>query len=334
LAPSVVWVSFAPLEKSRDGYTSEVASARYRLTLPAAALERSGWPSRVSYLGPQANKRTVLARFDDARAVVFGKVFAESGRRALELAELLRARGIKLVADFCDDHFADPQLGALYQGLAHAADCVTVSTPELAQVLEAQTASPVRIVTDPVEGARAAVRTASNGALRLLWYGHPTNLDTLIYGMPQLKRFADSRPIRLTLVSSGASVQGFAGEIGARFVPWSTHAVFAELQQCDAVLIPSNPYDPRRAVKSPNRFTEGLWAGRFVVAHPLPAYEALAEYGWVGEELDEGLRWFADHPAEAAERVTRGQEAIERSFTPAAVAESWKAAILAALEAK
>jgi hypothetical protein len=35
----VVWVSFAPLRKTPAGFTSDLASVRYRITLPSA--ERS-----------------------------------------------------------------------------------------------------------------------------------------------------------------------------------------------------------------------------------------------------------------------------------------------------
>jgi glycosyltransferase involved in cell wall biosynthesis len=103
--------------------------------------------------------------------------------------------------------------------------------------------------------------------------------------------------------------------------------VFEELRQCDAVIIPSNPHDPRKAVKSPNRFTESVWAGRFVVAHPLPAYEPLAAYGWVGEHLGEGLAWLLDHVEDARERIRAGQEAVARQFSLEAIGRAWRSVI-------
>ena len=116
-----------------------------------------------------------------------------------------------------------------------------------------------------------------------------------------------------------------------RFKAWSVQAVFEELAACDAVVIPSNPFDPRKAVKSPNRFTEALWAGRFVAAHALPAYEPLAPYGWVGEDLAEGLRALLADPADALARVRRGQDIVAEQFSPEVVGQAWKAAILATL---
>ena len=66
----VVWVSFAPLRKTAAGYTSDVASVRYRLTLPAQAIPGS----KVTHIGPGANRRTLLERFAGADAAVFGKL--------------------------------------------------------------------------------------------------------------------------------------------------------------------------------------------------------------------------------------------------------------------
>lgn len=345
----VVWVSFAPLEKTANGFTSNIASVRYRLTIPAQALAKLGWSSKPTHVHLQANRRTLLARFAEADIVVLGKPVAASPERypalsehVLSLAGSLRSRNVRLVADFCDDHFAYPVLGPLYRGLANAADAVVASTPALAEVLKGETGAPVTVITDPVEGVRGAPRVPGHGAsapVSLLWFGHPTNIDTLRFGVPQLD--AGKTAFSLTLATAEGPAEELAAQLAeawrgtgktCRFRGWTRRAVFEELEACDAVMIPSNPHDPHNMVKSPNRFTESLWAGRFVLAHPLPAYQELADYGWVGEDLSEGLRWLAAHPAEARERILRGQEAIAGRFSPQAVAESWKAVILNTLE--
>ena len=314
----IVWVSFAPLRKTPAGLTSDLASVRYRLALPAQAIAGS----KLTHIGPGANRRTLLERFAGAEAAVFGKVFdAALGEPALELAAALRQRGVKVIADFSDDNFAHPGVGPLYRALASAADAVVASTPGLAAVLKKYTASPISVVTDPVEGVRGAPRASPRSPPRLLWFGHPLNLDTLRHALPQLAGYP------LTVMSAaGAGAEG----LGERFRPWSTEALFEELAQCDAAVLPSIPEDPRKAVKSPNRFTEALWAGRFVLAHPLPAYEALAAFGWVGEDLGEGLAWLAAHFEQARERIRAGQDWIEQHCSRAAVGRAWQALIAAA----
>lgn len=315
----VVWVSFAPLRKTAAGFTSDVASARYRLALPAQAIAGS----KMTYVGPGANRRTLIERFAGADAAVFGKVIdAALLQSTLELAAELSKRGVSIIADYCDDHFLNPVFGPPYRALANAADAVVASTPALAEVLRTQTSTRVSVVTDPVEGKRGEPSAAIARRPRLLWFGHPVNLNTLPFGLSQLaERKIDFTLTIVTSPDSGAET------LGHRFRTWSTEAVFEELRQCDAVIIPSNSYDPGKAVKSPNRFTESVWAGRFVVAHPLPAYEALAGYGWVGEHLGEGIEWLVEHFEEARERVRSGQEAVAREFSREAIGRAWQSVI-------
>ena len=320
----VVWVSFSPLEKTPRGWTSKMASVRYRLLVPAAALG-DDYETKVTHLAPGANRRTLLERFAGAHAVIFGKLFGrfkEDAEPILSLAEELRERGTGVLADFSDDHFADPVQGATYRALVNGVDHVVASTPALADLVRQHTAVPASVITDPVEGARQEPRGAA-GPLRLLWFGNAQNLDTLRHGTPQLERFADAVPHALTVMTAA----GALADAPFRVLPWSVAGLWQALSECDAVIIPSNPYDPHKAVKSPNRFTESVWAGRFVLAHPLPAYQELADYGWVGEDLGEGLRWLASHRDEALERIRRGQAVIADRFSPHAVAAAWKEAI-------
>ena len=314
----IVWVSFAPLRKTPAGLTSDLASVRYRLALPAQAIAGS----KLTHIGPGANRRTLLERFAGADAAVFGKVFdAALGEPALELAAALRQRGTKVIADFSDDNFVEPAVGPVHRALANMADAVVASTPGLATVLKEYTPVPVRVVTDPVEGARGAPRESLRVPPRLLWFGHPLNLDTLRRALPQLA----GCPLTV-MTAAGAGAEG----LGERFRPWSAEALFEELGECDAAVLPSIPEDPRKAVKSPNRFTEALWAGRFVLAHPLPAYEALAAFGWVGEDLGAGLGWLREHFGQARERIRVGQDWIEQHCSRAAIGRAWQAVVMGA----
>jgi glycosyltransferase involved in cell wall biosynthesis len=315
----IVWVSFAPLRKTRAGLSSDIASVRYRILIPAQAIPGS----KVTSLGPGANRRTLLERFAGAHAAVFGKIFEPAlAQTALDLAAALKKLGVRIIADYSDDHFLHPSLGPVYRALANAADTIVAATPGLAEVLRAQTPARVSVVSDPVEGERGEPRAALHRPPRLLWFGHPLNLDTLQFGLPQL-----SGEFTLTLMTApGAGAEA----MGHRFRPWSTEALFDELRECDAAIIPSNPHDPRKAVKSPNRFSEARWAGRFVIAHPLPSYEPLAPYGWVGEDLGEGLAWLLDNPEAAVARIRAGQDAVAEHYSPQGIGRAWESVVTAA----
>ena len=337
MKPRVAWVSFAALRKTPGGWTSDVASARYRMTIPARALGDLGCDSVIVDAGPQADPSRLLKRVSQVDAAIFGKLvappeqFVAQAPKILQFVQALRGEGVRVLADFSDDSFQEPLRGPYFRGLSNLADAVIASTEGLADILREETPAPVFVVTDPVEGERgvaAAWQADSDRPLQLLWYGHPTNLDTLGAGLVQIDRLASRVPVEVTLVTTpGAVAQAWAAKV-KRLVPWSTRAVFDELRACDAVFIPSVPEERRRAIKSPNRFTEATWAGRFVIAHPLPSYDALSAYGWVGTDIGAGVEWLTQNPARARERIQAGQAEIETSFTPQAVGQQWKAAIL------
>jgi len=328
----VVWVSFSPLEKTPAGWTSRMASVRYRLLVPAAALDGE-YESKVIHIAAGANRRTLVERFQGAHAVVLGKLFGpfkQDAEQIPALVEALRARGTAVLADYSDDHFIDRVQGGAYRALANVVSGVVTSTAALAALMKDYTAGHVSVITDPVEGAQRPGRVVSRSPCRLLWFGNVQNLDTLKYGLPQLEQVAGAVPYTVTLMTApGAGAEAMAPH---RFRAWSVPALGEALQECDAVVIPSNPYDPLKAVKSPNRFTEAVWAGRFVLAHPLPAYQELADFGWVGEDLGEGLRWLAGNADEALQRIQRGQAAIAERFSPRVVAGAWKEAIRDAMQ--
>jgi hypothetical protein len=340
--PRVSWLSFATLRKTPLGWTSDVASARYRLTIPARALQDLGCESTVIDAASYTDYRGLLKRLEATDVAILGKLVAPPDRflsqspRILELAQALQRAGVRVVADFSDDGFREPVRGAYFSGLANLADALVASTEGLAEILRDEAPTPVSVVGDPVEGRQREPRVLSSAPLRLLWYGHHTNLDTLTLGIAQLAAIARRIPLAITLITNeGPVAQAYLNDVArlpqttCRLVPWTLLAVFEALKETDAVFIPSAPDERRRAVKSPNRFTEAIWAGRFVVAHPLPAYRAFADFGWVGDDIGVGLEWLLQNPASAFERIRAGQALIEAKLMPSAIAAQWRAAILA-----
>jgi len=72
---------------------------------------------------------------------------------------------------------------------------------------------------------------------------------------------------------------------------------------------------------------DALHAGRFTVAHPIPSYEELRDYCWVGESIVEGLDWLLRHPQEALRRVIAGQQHVATYHSPDALADFWLRAL-------
>jgi glycosyltransferase involved in cell wall biosynthesis len=274
--------------------------------------------SSVLYAGPGANRHTLLEGFAGASAAVFSRLpDASMAQPVLELADTLAKRGTKIVVDCTDDHFEHPTLGSLFRALLQAADSVVANSHGLAEALRTQTLSRVSVIGDAVEGERGEPRAALRRPPRLLWFGQAHNLDALRTGLEQLRQL-----FALTVVSSPGSG---AETLGHRFVTWSAENLAQELRECDAVLLPAASDDPRNVVRSASRFQQALWAGRFVIANPIPAYAALGRFGWVGPDLAAGLAWLFDNSDAAVERIRAGQDWVAEHASPQAIARAWSA---------
>ena len=256
------------------------------------------------------------------RALVLGKAFDSS---FVELAEAAKARGIVVLAAMCDWHFDSP----INRKLSGIANRTVVQTEMMAAGVRRYFKLEPAIIEEPYEGPRGAPRFAPARTIRLLWYGHSSNLDTLGAGLEQVCKpggmdllisIVTERPDLAHQVLSGLS----AHAARARFVThaFSLERQWQELAECDAVLLPSYPAR-EKLVKGHGRLVQAIHSGRLALAYPLPQYEELADYCWCGEDLGAGLTWALAHPAEVLERIRAGQTYVDQRFSPARVARRW-----------
>lgn len=324
----ILFTTFAPLRQGPAGPTSDLASARYRVLIPAQQLARLGHQVQVATLPPQGWPAEVRDAACDV--LVISKSMHAPNE---ELARAMKARGAKIVVDFCDDHFAHPQIGPHFRALAGLADVIVASTDAMADSIRRNVQRESIVITDPVEGPRGAPAFAPRlPQLRIVWFGHPTNLGGLHARAPELQALARRVPVRLAVVTTPApEVQalaaGLAGgaPIEAIVVPWSTEATWQALADCDLAWIPIAGSEAK-AVKSPNRMLEALWAGRFVVADDMPAYRPFGDLVPVGASLEESVMRALADPDGTQARIREGQRRIARSHSAFECGRRWAAA--------
>src|SRR6187551_3407253 len=113
----ILFVTMAPIEQGPAGPTSQFASTRYRVLMPAAQLDRLGHQVQIASLPPGPVPAAFLQVPCDV--LVFSKSFRAEHA---PLVDAMRARGTKIVADYCDDHFENREIGEWYTKLAKSAD--------------------------------------------------------------------------------------------------------------------------------------------------------------------------------------------------------------------
>lgn len=323
----VSWITFGAPERRGDGsVTSTLASLRYRVLAPILAT--SAHQHQIVPLGPEAPESR-REKALNADVLILSKSFDPANE---DLARRAQAKGIPVVFDVCDNHYRHPQHGAHYRAMTALADHVVCSTEAMRDVARPFAQAPLTVIQDPYEGPRGAPRFAPGERLRLLWFGHPSNLDSLRGAFGGLGEYAARRAVSLSILTTpGEALAQEVAEINHRFgpalqvtvEPWSLEAQWSALAACDAVVIPSLQTDQKR-VKSANRMVEALWAGRPVVAQPLPAFMPFAAWTPIRTTLLEGLTALEAEPEAWPGRIEAAQAHIAQVHTPAVIGRSWE----------
>jgi hypothetical protein len=220
---------------------------------------------------------------------------------AVPLGEVKGFSGVKLW-DVCDDHFDNPSKGRYYRSMLELADVVTCTTPYLKERIW-QLGREATVISDPLEFPQRAPKI---GFQKLLWYGHSSNLDPLF-----------------ELDLSGYDLAVVTNKNEDWCLPWSHENMRKGLEWCDVVIIPVKQETQKASylAKSPNRMTEAINAGRFVVANDMPAYR---DYGMYLGDIKEGLEWIRNNPHDSEQRLIKAQSLVLERHSPRVIAAQWE----------
>lgn len=326
----IAWiVSAQPLQMTPGGFSSSFASYRYRAIIPAKGLKKRGHQVFSIAVSPAAGGlEHAMQQLQGADVAVFGKMVDLPLQ--IRLVKAARESGVGTVVDICDDHFSDGPAGDTYRAVAASGDAISVSSRFLAARIAQATGQQSTVIKDPFEGVRGEPKWMPGTRIVATWFGHPMNMTGLAKSFDKIE--ASGIPMRLVVVTRGdreviewcrrASARA-AANIDLEFREWSLKATARALQECDLVLLPIHAENRFFLSKGPNRVVESLWAGRFVVAHRLPAYEDFGEWAWVGDDIAAGLDWTIKHSPEIVGRITRAQDYIADRYSPESVATAW-----------
>lgn len=328
---------------------SPLGSTRLRVLIPAEELARR----LPVYVVPLARVLGGLSAdgLGSPSAIVLGKLTTRQvATLKRELDRLLdwiarRARSVPIFADLSDDYAAhapglrEPFLAEYQRRLAEHCTLV-VPCEALRDALAPWARRGIAVIEDPYESAAARpVRAAHSTPLRLGWFGNlgELNVGLLTRECRALALDGAGQEMHFQLVTADASrplVERVARAVveasprcAVTFTAWSLAATRAAIDASDFVLLPQDHESAWGRVKSHNRLVEAIRGGRLALASPIPAYQELAEYAWVGDTLPAGLRWARDHPDAAARRVAAGQVYVETRFSPRAVGQRWAKAL-------
>jgi len=328
----VVWiVPRQALKTGGDGVSSDLASLRYRALIPMQGLIASGHDASVVGLDRDCAD-DVRAQIADADRVVFIKNYTDPVCAETVLEEQ-RPRGVPTWFDLTDDRFAGEASEHLHRMTMLADHVVTVSAT-LQNIIRQYTRKESAVVGDPYEGPRGAPKWSPDGArVKVLWFGYGSNLPALMKALPDLADAGRRFPMDLRIVTAGAQgIEAYCEKFNRRsgaaltlkYVPWSSAETWDSLAVTDLVLIPAMLDEQWTLAKSANRLVEALWAGRFVIAHPIPSYREFDDCAWLGADLAEGIAWVMHNQESIAGRIRAAQDRIAAAYSPDRIAAQWE----------
>lgn len=325
------------------------AGIRIRAHLVIRELRRQG--CRVGWFDPRE------ADADDLRTLVVHMRYDEYAQRQVEA---LRARGVRIVFDMCDNHFYaqpdQPQKAARaapLRRMIRLADEVIVSTPELGAVAQSQAAleRTPRVIPDACDDLayvpvslkhrvrallpdlqlRRRVRASrADGRVPLLWFGHHGTYDDvgmldLLRIRAELERLDRQLSLHLTVLSDNRD------KFRAHFRDWRFPVVYGDwyAHQFERVaglhtiaLIPVVENDFTRG-KTANRVVTAFTHGLAVVADPLPSYRPFADCVAFSDWSGAIARYATDEVVRRRD-VEAGRGKAHACFGIEAVAHQWR----------
>ena len=142
--------------------------------IKAVFIHRSG-PSAASYrYRAEIPARAIGATVNGGEAQVL--IFSKPTPDDVAMAKEMKAEGVKIVADFSDDHFNHAIWGPVYREMIGLADWVVTPTENMRDRLHKYYDDlTVTVIPDPYEEAYSTPH--ANGAEPFLSYGHQPNFQ-------------------------------------------------------------------------------------------------------------------------------------------------------------
>ena len=329
-----------PIYWHADSYDPALASIRLRLLYPKEALRKRGY-----------DVRPLTGELPGTGLVIFSKSLSAE---ALAIAEQAVARGQPIIYDICDNVFEKPSRDERDEArkqrvrrMMSLATIVTSGTRPLADLLAAEVpviAAKTEIVPDTLDEAGNAASASlverarlwrlrhflrrNAGALHLVWFGKCkkgyAGIEHLDPTVRLLETLQLSRPVTLTVISNRRKIYRRSASkwrIPKFYLPWSLATFDSALRLHGVAIIPVDRND-YTVGKSINRPATALMAGLGVIADPIPAYEELAPFVYLGD-WERGLREYSQTGSRNDDRIAAAQSFLQARYGSAAVAAQW-----------
>jgi hypothetical protein len=291
---------------------SHLASERLRLSYFAEAAESMGLKVTVGPSIPASTEIVFLGKLTSA----FGSKIVNQFLNELALCEA------KVIIDYTDDWLADiTATSEIYRQLVSMSDIVTIPTIGLSK----QTRTLQRqyfVVPDGLDQIEPiAPRLHNNNIKEVLWFGHPTNLESLIsyldgnFGLNKFKMNILSDPKSFNFLSHYKFKPNRGFEI--ILFKWSFDNLIKLGNFCDLKILPVN-----KPFASANRLLTAFNLGLPVISSSIECYRPFSEF--YAELGTRDATELFKNPSQWNEKILKVQEKIQLKYNKENIISKWK----------
>ena len=155
-------------------------------------------------------------------------------------------------------------------------DCVICSSDYLKKIVSKYYLGPVDVIPDVIEYEILSPKNIYNAPIRLMWFGHATNIEALIEFVPKIR---STVPINLTVISNQTGLQILKSSnlhcntpLEINMHVWTIETTKIESRNCDICIIPVQLAENRKAGASSNRLLTALALGMPTCADMIDSY--------------------------------------------------------------
>ncbi len=310
----VHWLSPYTYEDPQQVYQSPLASLRLRAG-PLVSVADSHMTVSIGEKIPR-----------QADVCIVGKIGAHDiEQRKTEWLKAIFKLDCPVVLDYTDDHIQHPSVMTdFYQVALERANLAICSSNYLKDSLARVFDKLIGVIPDAIEYTALQPRTEIHTPRRLLWFGHASNIPSLL---SFLETFDPPIPVEVLVLTSEEGLQVLKkrpnlskDSVRLLYKPWSIEEMPKAAQLCDACIIPGHA-STKLGVSS-NRLLTALMLGLPTGSELLSSYVEFKDFfaPIQGDAFTEMLI----RPPEWHQQVIKAQNHILHNYAFASLGAKWQ----------
>lgn len=247
----------------------------------------------------------------------------------IDKIKLAKQNGTKIIIDYTDNHLDNYNslfYKKLYDALIPMTDRVVVSSNYLRLNLKNYFNGSIDLIEDAIEVPILKPCSNKKDLVKILWFGHASNLHYLIKFIDQFREFKALTNIYVLTSEQGIQIANqskveIPKNLNVRLGLWSIYSMIHTAKFCDLSIIPSDLSDKRKAGVSSNRLITSLALGLPTAADMIDSYKDFNKY--FVDIRSKKFTSLLEDPTTFHSLVSEAQEKVVVNFTQKAISQKW-----------